>query len=214
MPQFQSHIRVAVMSLMVVLAGLISEARAQQPSPPGGMGAPSMKDPKLDTLERQNREASLRSAEMPPALEKVDQTRIEAALNQLRDDFKRIQIVRNEVAHNVLSNKPFDYAVISVETGEINKRAERLKSFLMPAAIAREKEKEGGEDLQLKDVEMKPALAKLCHLIDGFVDNPTLKNAGTVDILQRKKLGLDLLSIVDLSSQLKKSADKLARANK
>jgi len=202
------------MLLMVVLAGLVASARAQQKSPPAGMGAPNVKDPKSDTLERTNREAALRSAEMPPALEKIDQTRIEAALIQLRDDFKRIQIVRNEVAHNVLSNKPFDYAVISEETGEINKRAERLKSVLMPAAIAREKEKESGEDLQFRDVEMKPALAKLCHLIDAFVDNPTLKNAGTVDVEQRKKLGLDLLNIVDLSSQLKRSAEKLARAKK
>src|SRR5262249_5971985 len=128
--------------------------------------------------------------------------------------FKRIQIVRNEVARSVLSNKPFDYAAISDETSEINKRAERLKSFLIPAAIARDKQKDNSDGLQFRDEEMKGALAKLCHLIDSFVENPSLKNSGAVDLEQRKKLGLDLLNIVDLSSLLKKSAEKLAKANK
>ena len=211
--QLQSHAFPAIASLTVLLV-TVSVMPAQQPSPPAGMGAPSTKDPKFETLERTNREATLRSAEMAPALEKLDQTRIEAALGQMRDDFKRIQIVRNEVARNVLSNKPFDYGAISDETSEINKRAERLKSFLLPAAVARDKEKDSGDALQFRDEEMKGQLAKLCHLIDSFVDNPALKNSGNVDIEQRKKLGLDLLSIVDLSSHLKRSAEKLAKTSK
>jgi len=207
-------LRLQAFLAVVPLTMVLLAASAQQPNPPSGMGAPNTKDPKFDTLDRQNREATLRSAEMAPALEKLDQTRIEAALGQMRDDFKRIQIVRNEVARSVLSNKPFDYAAISDETSEINKRAERLKSFLIPAAIARDKQRDNSDGLQFRDGEMKGALAKLCHLIDSFVENPSLKNSGAVDIEQRKKLGLDLLNIVDLSSLLKKSAEKLAKANK
>ena len=60
-----------VFAMLSVLAGLASSCLAQQPGspPPGGpAGPPSIKDPKFDTLERQNREATLRSAELPAAV--------------------------------------------------------------------------------------------------------------------------------------------------
>jgi hypothetical protein len=48
----------------------------------------------------------------------------------LRQDFKRIQILRNEIAHHILSGKPLDHKFIVEEAAEVNKRAGRLKTFL------------------------------------------------------------------------------------
>lgn len=193
----------------IMLIGLYCTSAAQQSQPARPPGAPTVKDPQLDTLERQNREATLRSAELPVAIEAIDQKRIAAALQQMKEDFRRLQIVRNDVARSVLANKPFDYRTVSEETGEINKRADRLKTYLMPKAVADDKSNPSTPEADFTGDQMKGELARLCHLIDSFVENPALKSSGTVEAKQATKLIQDLNGIVRLSQTLKRSAEHL-----
>ena len=82
---------------------------------------------------------------------------------------------------------------------------------LLPTAAPRDKGKSQDGDGEFSDGEMKGALAGLCHLIDSFVENPALKNPRAVDRERSKKLLVDLFNIVDLSGNLKRSADKLEK---
>jgi len=166
--------------------------------------------------ERQQREASLRTAENVAAIEKRDQQRIDAAIKQVKEDFKRIQILRNQMVRNLLANKPFDYKLISDETGEISDRAVRLKTFLItPIHIDKSDEKSHKKDTELKTEEMKEALIQLCNLIAGFIDNPILKNPGEkIDVEQSTRAGSDLQTIIELSGNIKKSAEKLISGSK
>jgi len=201
-----SRTSAAVFILLIAAA----TGRSQQPGP---VTPPIFKDPKFDTLERQNREATLRSAELPPPVEKPDQKRIAAAIEQIKEDFRRIQIVRNQVAHSVLANEPFDFRSISEQAREISKRAERLKSYLAPTHTS-DKEKSRKSEIEFSDGQMKSALARLCHVIDSFVESPSLKNPAAVDAAQSTKIGNELSGIIELSTNIKRSAERLDKAPK
>ncbi|HEV8486811.1 MAG TPA: hypothetical protein VGV87_24920 [Blastocatellia bacterium] len=202
----RSRVIANIVYLMVlvqfVMIGII---RAQQNGP---TGPPSIKDPKSETRDRQDREATLRSAELGAAVDKIDQKRIDATLDQMKQDFRRIQIVRNELVRNLLANKPFDYKLISDEVAEINKRADRLKTALM-SKVPGEKEKTEKTQEVINSEELKRGLVKLCHLIDSFVENPVLKNPGTSDVQQLTRASADLLGIIELSDNIRKNALRL-----
>jgi hypothetical protein len=199
--------RIGASALVVIVTASTVPAQAGRVSPP------TIKDPKGDTLERQNREATLRSAEMEVAVEKTDKRRINAAIEQIKEDFRHIQIVRNEIARNILANKPFDYGLISEEAGDVRKRADRLKSYLV-APAGKEAENSRKNEVDFNDQEMKSALVRLCNLIVSFVENPVLKTPGTTDAQQSKKVASDLLNIIDLSGNIKRSADRLNKTSK
>ena len=66
--------------------------------------------------------------------------------------------------------------------------------------------------------EMVGALVRLCKLIDSFTENPTLKNAATVDANDiekarenKAKADKDLLAIIKLSETIKKKAENLKK---
>jgi hypothetical protein len=192
--------------VLIVSAGTV-------PAQTGRVSPPTVKDPKGDTLERQNREATLRSAEVGVAVEKTDQRRINAAIEQIKEDFRHIQIVRNEIVRNILTNKPLDYRLISEEAGDVRKRADRLKTSLI-APAREEAEKSQRNEVDFNDQEMKSVLVQLCKLIDSFIENPVLKTPGLTDAQQSKKITSDLLNIIDLSGNIKRSADKLNKTSK
>jgi hypothetical protein len=194
----------ATVSAVTVMACAV--LALQTPQPPGDRNA------KREDRQREMREKKLRSLEVGPALEKRDQRRIDAAIKQVREDFKQIQIIRNEIVHNLLANKPLDYKLISDETAEINKRADRLRTFLMPPA--EEKDKGHKDQIEFKDEEMKGALVRLCNRIANFIENPVLKTPGTVDVEQSTKAGGDLLMIIELSGIIKRSAERLNKSSR
>jgi hypothetical protein len=180
--------------------------------PPPGLGTPANNNPKTAMRERDVREGRLRSAELEAAAPNTDQKRVEANIARVKEDFARIQIVRNQIAHNLVSRIPLNYRLISNQTEEIHRRAHRLKAYMLPHA-SQEKEKEQNS-VALDSGQMTTALVNLCKLIDGFVENPTLKNAATIDAQDlekarkdKAKADSDLLSIVELSSRIQKSAE-------
>ena len=191
--------------LLLLTTGAV---RAQQP----GQAPPPIKDPKFDTLERQNREATLRSAELGAAVEKTNQRRMQAAIEQIKEDFRRIQIIRNEMVHNLRAGTAVDYKLVSGQVEETNKRAARMKTYLVPTTPADSKESEK-KQVEFDGVGMKGALVRLCNLIYSFVENPVLKNPGTNDAEQSTKVASDLLNIIDLSDNIKRSADKLKKTS-
>ena len=193
---------------VVVLSSLLS------PLPLGDLllakepGSQSGRDRKSEARERQDREASLRNPGLGTPVPKEDQKRIEAVIEKMKEDFRRIQIVRNEMVRNLRAEKPFDYKLISDEVAEINKRADRLKNSLMPG-VSGDAEKADRVREELSPEELKNALIKLCNSIDSFVESPVLKNPGTTDVQQLSTAGADLLKVIELSGRIRKSALRL-----
>lgn len=193
--------------LLIIAA---SATLAQQPPPQ--LGPPPGATPKEQTQDRQSREWRLRNMEREATQAQVNQQRLKAAIDLVKQDFKRIQIVRNELVNDLMANKPLDYKQTAERTGEINKRAQRLKTFLMPPVSGeKEKEKEQKNEIEYKPEEMKGALVKLCNTIFSFTENPILKTPDVVDVEQSAKAGRDLLTIIELSGNLKTSAEKLGK---
>jgi len=197
-------------SLLIVMASAVL-AQGPPPSP----GSLDVDNARVRMEQQTQREAALRNNGMMAAkrAEPVSKARVEAAVEQLKQDFRRIQIVRNEMVRSLLANKPLDYNLISEQTEEINKRANRLKTYLI-ALKAEDKEKDPKAPVELSKGELKGALVKLCNLIAGFIDNPVLKTPGTTDAEQSVKASADLQSIVELSGAIRKSAESLSKTPK
>jgi hypothetical protein len=117
------------------------------------------------------------------------------------------------MVRDLLANKPLDYKLISDKAAEINKRADRLKSYLMPPAPG-ETEKNQKDHVEFNNEQMKGALVQLCNRIAIFIDNPILKTPGVNDVEQSAKAGGDLVSIIHLSGNIKRSAERLNRSPK
>ncbi|MFN2533036.1 MAG: hypothetical protein ABR555_17260 [Pyrinomonadaceae bacterium] len=193
---------------------LVGSGMAQQnpAGPPAGAGPPPNNNPNLQDRARQIDESRLRSAESVSNLENENAKRVQAAIANMKEDFRRIQIVRNDIARGLLSRKPLDYKLISEQTGEINKRAARLKVYML--ARVSDAEKIQSEDQ--KDVEMIDAMLRLCKLIDSFTENPALKNAAEIDSKEpgkaaeyKTRADRDLNAIINLSHNLQRQSDKL-----
>lgn len=198
-----------ILLLLVVTAGA---ALAQ--GPPAGAGAPGIINPKGDTDARTNREASLRSAEMPSSADQANQRRLAAAIDQTKQDFKRIQLVRNDMVDELLANKPLDFKRITEQTTEVNKRANRLRTFLVPAK-PEEKKKEAENSAEMNNDEVKGALIKLCNLIHSFTTNPMFKEIGDkLDLKEADKANSDLLAIIEISEKVRINAERLSKTSK
>src|SRR5690242_16702654 len=198
----------AIASFSLCLAGT---AAAQKPA---GAGPPPNNNPNLDDRIRQVDEGRLRSAEMDVGAEEKNQKLVQAAIANMKEDFTRIQVLRNDIARNLVAHKPLDYQLISEQTTEINKRASRLNVYMRAHSADGEKENDSDE---LKNDEIIGALVRLCKLIDSFTENPALKNAATIDSKDVAKAkenkanaDRDLLAIIRLSSSLKKRSESRA----
>lgn len=187
----------------------LSPARAQQPGPPPA----GNRDPFAEIRERQRREAQLRSAEILGGPKKLDRRAEEAAAEQMREDFKVIQVRRNNLVRHLLSEKPFDYKFIAGETEEINKRASRLKSHLLRQVPEGEK-KEERKEVEIADAQMKDALVTMVKRIDSFTENPVFKVPDVVDIQQTAKADRDLRHVILLSDAIRRTAERLSKAQK
>ena len=189
---------------------LAGTAMAQKPA---GAGPPPNNNPNLDDRIRQVDEGRLRSAEMDVGTEEKNQKLLQAAIANMKEDFSRIQVLRNDIARNLVARKPLDYKLVSEQTTEINKRASRLNLYMRARAAEDEKQDNSPE---LKSEEMIGALVRLCKLIDSFTENPALKNAATVDAHEIAKAkedkahaDRDLLAIIKLSASIQKKSENL-----
>jgi hypothetical protein len=213
------HFKEAACRLAAIICLLLMVAGVSLAQGPGGVGAPGRINPKDETTDQVNREARLRSAEVGAAAEKANQKQLALAIEQSKQDFKRIQLLRNDVVDRLVAKQPLDYKLLAAQAEEIDKRAIRLKSFLMKPAAAEEKKGEDEKKPEAPPVEydeagMKAALIKLCNTIHSFTGNPMFKNPEIVDAQQPAKAGGELLVIIELSENIKKNADRLAKASK
>lgn len=199
-----------LLAAAIVSLCLAGTTMAQKPA---GAGPPPNNNPNLDDRARQVDEGRLRSAEADIGNDEKNQKLVQAAIVNMKEDFSRIQVLRNDIARNLVAHKPLDYSLVSEQTAEINKRASRLNVYMRAHVPEAEKENTLPE---LKSEEMIGALVRLCKLIDSFTENPALKNAATIDskdVVKAKEnkadADRDLLAIIKLSNSLQKKSESL-----
>ena len=191
---------------------LVSPASVEAQSSPVGR-TPTVINPRLEDRNRQLSEGKLRSAEIGAKAETENDKHVRDAITHMREDFKRIQVLRNDIARDLVARKPLNYSHLAEQTAEINKRANGLNAYML-AHGSENKEHEDQLDVTVDD--MTGALVRLCKTIDSFTENPALKNAATVDAKQigkakeqKARADADLLTIIKLSERLKKKAESL-----
>lgn len=133
------------------------------------------------------------------------------AYTQIREDYKQLQIVNNDLARAVDSSPTLDLKYIEKSVAEIKKRAVRLKENLMlpdaqkPAEPQPRPRPEIGEDIK----RMKSSLVVLDNLVMEFVNNSIFNQTKAVNLQAGIKARRDLEEIIELSEQIKKSSERL-----
>jgi hypothetical protein len=209
---------IGFVSVVCVFTLTARSGHAQQTSPSGAPPPPPprLRDPFADMRERRQLEAELRDVERVRGTRRANLRDSEAAVAQLREDFRNIQILRNNLVRHLQSAAPLDYKVIAGEAKEINKRAARLKTHLLRAIpesekTAREKNEQPPE---IGDSQMPGALASMCRRIDSFTLSPVFKDPGVIDLKQSDEAGRDLRDIIRLSGDIKRAAEKLNKMHR
>jgi hypothetical protein len=178
--------------------------KAQQPGRPADTTNPE----RVRQQDQSRRELQLRNlasqAEAGKDLKRIDQLAAE-----IEHDFQRILILHNELARFILNNKPLDYDVVFEATAEIRKRALHLQKTL--ALNKPDNEQNQEKRLEFPDQRIKEAVATLCNEIKSFVTNPIINHPGIVNAPELMRARRDLQDVIDLSDNLKKSADRLKK---
>lgn len=198
---------VAAVCFLTLAAAPALAQRGATPGPP----PPGNRDPFAGVREQVQREAQLRSAEMVGAVKPKDRRAAEAAAEQMREDFRGIQVLRNKLVRRLLSEKPLDYKLIAGEVGEINKRAGRLRVHLAREPAEGEK-KEQEKQVEVAEAEVKDALVTMCQRIDSFTENPIFAVPDVVDVEQSARAARDLRDIIRFSGGIRKTAERLSKA--
>ena len=157
--------------------------------------------------EMSSREWQLRNFGTEPNAPK-DRRQVEALMAQTAEDFDRILTLHNEIARALTSKNDLDYGFVSEATAEIKKRASRVQSSLA-LRLSPEETLELEKSPAPKDLPVKDELVKLCQRIRSFVTNPSIENPNTINAEQMAKARKDLESVIQLSTRIKKDADKL-----
>jgi hypothetical protein len=134
-------------------------------------------------------------------------------LEQIKEDFMRIQVIKNEMMRAISINNALDYKHISDTAAEIKKRAARLKTNL---ALPEQEDNEMNRSIQNEDAsdseQVKALLLRLDGSIQSFVTNALFQKP-IIDLQLAAKAIRDLESIIQLSSSMKKSAERLNKTH-
>lgn len=130
-------------------------------------------------------------------------------LQEINEDFARLQAVNNEVKLKNSANIVLDFKYVYDAAGEIKKRSSRLRTNLVFPETARADKREKTSPTE----GLKSQLVKLDRLIRSFVTNPVFTDAGVIDAELAAQARGDLDEIIDLSDKVKKHAANLVKSN-
>jgi len=163
---------------------------------------------KIRLNEMRQREISLRNV-TAAGVSAGDDRRIEARVEQIKHDYKQIQVLRNELVRSISApDQPLNLQLISDGTREIKKRASRLQGNLALRLPVGE-EKSLTSDDHMSNKKVREVLVTLCQRILEFTTNPIFENLGTVNVEQATKAKRDIESVIELSNAIRKSAERL-----
>ncbi|MDQ3918781.1 MAG: hypothetical protein M3348_09920 [Acidobacteriota bacterium] len=180
------------------------------------VGAPRV-DPAVERIrDEQQRQMALRSGGRHEEGEPVDERTLKAAAEQLNSDFKRVQVIRNELARAVTSGAPLDFRRVSDGAAEVKKRSQRMQTYLAlrEEGDASKHQQAETDAAALDEPRLREELARLCKRIDSFVANPRFKSPDVVNVDANAKAARDLREMIALSERVRASAERLGHASR
>ena len=135
---------------------------------------------------------------------------------EVAEEFRQLQLVNYSLAGAADPKTPLDFARVRKESGEVRKRAARLKGYLSLPEVEESKKREKAAELQTPEA-LRAAVGRLDELVNSFAWNPVFQQPDVVDLEQSTKASRDLAGIIILSEQIRRSAEemsKVARAGK
>lgn len=132
------------------------------------------------------------------------------AYSEVAEEFHQLQVVNYALAGVADPKAPLDFARVRKESGEVRKRAARLKSYLSLPEVEESQKPGKAAELQTPEA-LRAAVGRLDALVKSFAWNPVFQQPNVVDLEQSTKASRDLVGIISLSEQIRKSAEELAR---
>ena len=204
-----SKFALQITAIVFLASALAPSALGQQgnanPRPPSGGGDRSTQGALRRESEMRSREFDLRILEKQ-ARKTDERLEPQLAYAQIREDYARLQVVYNGLAHAVSQGGALDPKFVAKSASEIKECAGRLKQNLAlpePEKRSKRPKSEAGAE------QLKPSLSALGGLIAGFVNNPMFKEVKVVDAQWSAKARRDLEEIIELSDGIKRSSRKL-----
>lgn len=214
---FSSRLVSRSLAAAALLLALRAVCLAQGP----GVSVPRV-DPAVERIrDEQQRQMALRSGGRRGEDAHADERTVKAAAEQLNEDFKRVQVIRNDIARAVTSGGALDYKHVSEGAAEVRKRSLRMQTYLAlreegDAAKQHHEETDAADaDADaLDEKQLRGSLVQLCHRIDSFVANPRFKSPEVVNVDANARAARDLREIITLSRQIKGGAERLGHRDK
>lgn len=139
--------------------------------------------------------------------------RLQAIIAQTKQDFEKIQDVNRALVTALRSRDELNYRSLAEMTAEVRKRARRLKDNISLPPPSEDQPREKRED-ELSPEAIRAALSTLSDRITSFASNPLFQTPNLMDVQLGAKASRDLDTIIELSGQLKKRAERLAKPSK
>jgi hypothetical protein len=215
MNRFQYELSVKGIASLIALAALLlilSTTIMAQRGPSAG-SSPGMDRSRESGVREHQKQLQVLLNSTEPG-ETGNQSRLNAIIEQTRQDFDRIQVLNRELVNRASAANSFNYKSLTEMAAEIRKRARRLKdniSLPPPDDDDQPLEKREGE---LNEQEMKAALLTLSERIVSFATNPLFQTTNLIDARLGAKASRDLEIIIGLSASIKKSAERLSKSSK
>ncbi|HVF45920.1 MAG TPA: hypothetical protein VM936_23025 [Pyrinomonadaceae bacterium] len=184
-----------------------------------GVSVPRV-DPAVERVrDEQQRQMALRSGGRRAEDAHADERAVKEAAEQLNEDFKRVQVIRNDLARAVTSGSALDYRRVSEGAAEVRKRSLRMQTYLAlreegdAAKHLHEEADASGADAP-DEKHLRDSLVQLCHRIDSFVANPRFKSPEVVNVDANARAARDLREIITLTRRIKGGAERLGRRDR
>lgn len=216
MKELEPGVRSAAV-LLILVVWFLTGTGGQVVGQSSRSSAPSV-DRRIDRMNRQGEEYErdkLRGElEGKPATSR-DRRRAQALATQVKQDFEGLQTGYNQIVLAMASKKALNYDSVLAAVAEINKCSSRLKGNLALPQPKNNQDKKVSSDVEAFSREqLEGSLLTLRKHIYSFVTNPLFEAPTVLDVVQAKKAGDDLESIIGLSESIGKSGEKLNKVNK
>lgn len=158
------------------------------------------------SIERRNREIALRSLPLAGRTGRPARSVSRAMLEQMNEDFKRLQIVRLGLVGVIKAGKSFEYKRLSTDAAEIRKRAARLRESLV---LFDDGKRSTAEKAGFDKTDIQDAASMLCIEISRFTENPMFKPGGAYNVRNAAEAQRALDAVINLAARIKNSASRL-----
>lgn len=193
-----------IVTTLVLALVIASSASAQRPNEP----------PARQTTDALTRIDLNRAADLQIITAKKNTAVREAIEKQIREDFRDLQLLHNKMMASAWAKPELDYKYLSEMIGQISKKASRLKSNLGLPQLKNDEVTIKPFNEVVSGAQFKADLLLLDRSVLSFVKNPIFQKTTVIEVSLAKKASKDLETVIDVSSQLKKTSERLRKAAK